>query len=287
MDGARLELRPGASGRIGFVAGYAPDLYTMEPSTEVARAGTYLGVTTSAFSASVSGATEWQFSHVTRTWASAQTFWSPSPSVSLSLLTDVDYGAGWEPFRGLSLTNLTAGLRMPLPLGFHAAFTAESHAPLLLYAVFLSGDTLTLPGRLTGASASLGRELLGSSVEVSGGYLKRTTDATATYRGTFTVINRRFMVVAMGQHGDLFDFGSALLRVVVPTGALPVTAALSVGANVTRTPGGAQTLWRYDLRPEVGLRLGGGLYASLSADLGRYAGLTSTYVHAGVSYQLW
>jgi hypothetical protein len=91
----------------------------------------------------------------------------------------------------------------------------------------------------------------------------------------------------MGQHGDLFDFGSAMLRVVVPTGALPVTAALSLGSNVTRTPGGAVTLWRYDLRPELGCRLGGGLYASLSADIGRYAGLTSTYLHAGVSYQLW
>jgi hypothetical protein len=287
LDGARLEVRPGASQRIGLVAGYAPDLYTMAPSTQVARAGTYLGITTPAFSASLSGATEWQFSHITRTWASAQSFWSPTPGYSFSLLTDVDYGSGWEPFRGLRLTNLTAGVRAPLPLGFHAGLTVESHAPLLVYSVFLAGDTLPLPGRLTGASASLGREILGSSVEISGGYLERTTDATATYRGTFTMLNRHFMVVAMGQHGDLFDFGSAMLRVVVPTGALPVTAALSLGSNVTRTPGGAVTLWRYDLRPELGCRLGGGLYASLSADIGRYAGLTSTYLHAGVSYQLW
>jgi hypothetical protein len=286
LDGARLELRPGAT-RIGFVAGYAPDLYTMEPSTQVARAGTYLGVTTSAFSASLSGATEWQFSRVTRTWASAQSFWSPSPSFSFSLLTDVDYGSGWERFRGLQLTNITAGLRTPLPLGFHAGLTVESHAPFLVYSAFLAGDTLPLPGRLTGATASLGRDMLGSSVEITGGYLKRTTDAAPTYRGMFTLLNRHFMLVAMGQHGDLFDFGSALLRVVVPTGALPVTAALSVGANVTSTPGGAVTLWRYDLRPELGCRLGGGFYASVSADIGRYAGLTSTYVRGGVSYQLW
>ena len=286
VDGARLEIRPGA-GRMGFVAGYAPDLYTMEPSTQVARAGTYLGVTTSAFSASLSGATEWQSSRVTRTWASAQSFWSPSPSFSFSLLTDVDYGSGWERFRGLQLTNITAGLRMPFPLGFHAGLTVESHAPFLVYSVFLAGDTLPLPGRLTGATASLGRDMLGSSLELTGGYLKRTTDAAPTYRGTFTLLNRHFMLVARGQHGDLFDFGSALVRVVVPTGALPVTAALSVGANVTSTPGGAVTLWRYDLRPELGWRLGGGLYASVSADIGRYAGLTSTYVRAGVSYQLW
>jgi len=285
LDGARLELRPGAT-RIGFVAGYAPDLYTMDPSTQVARAGTYLGITTPALSASLSGATEWQFSHVTRTWASAQSFWSPTPSFSFSLLTDVDYGSGWERFRGLQLTNITAGLRTPLPLGFHAGLTVESHAPFLLYSVFLAGDTLPLPGRLTGATASLGRDILGSSVEISGGYLKRTTDANPTYRGTFMLLNRHFMVVTMGQHGDLFDFGSALLRVVVLTTA-PVTAALSVGSNVTRTPGGAVTLWRYDLRPELGFRLGGGFYTSLSADIGRYSGLTSTYLRAGVSYQLW
>lgn len=287
LDGARLEIRPGASARLGFVAGYSPDLYTMDPSTQVARAGTYLGVTTPEFSASVSGATEWQFSHITRTWASAQSFWSPSPKFSFSLLTDVDYGGGWEHFRGLSLTNISAGMRMPLPLGFHAGLTVESHAPFLLYPMYLAGDTLPLPGRLTGATASLGREMLGSSVEISGGYLERTTDASPTYRGTFMLINRHFMLAAMGQHGDLFDFGSATLRVVVPTGALPVTAALSFGSNVTRTPGGAVTLWRYDVRPELGWRLGGGFYASASADIGRYAGLTSTYIRAGVSYQLW
>jgi hypothetical protein len=287
VDGARLEVRPGGSGRLGFVAGYAPDVYSMAHSTQVARAGTYLGVTTPSFSASVSGATEWQFSRVTRTWASAQSFWSPTPRLSFSLLTDVDYGAGWEPFRGLRLTNLVAGLRAPLPLGFHGALSAESHAPLLLYSVFLAGDTVTLPGRLTGASVSLGREVLGSSLEITGGYLKRTTDPTPTYRGSLTLFNPHFMLVAMGQHGDLFDFGSVLLRLVVPTGAMPVTAAVSIGSNVTRTPGGAVTLWRYDLRPELGLRLAGGLYASVSADIGRYAGNTSTYLHAGVSYQLW
>ena len=287
LDGARLEVQPWSSQRIGVVAGYAPDLYTMDPSTTVARAGAYWGVSTPGFAGSVSGATEWQWSHVTRTWASAQSFWSPTPNLSFSLLGDVDYGSGWEKFRGLRLTNLTAGLRAPLPLGFRAGLTVESHAPFLLYSMFLAGDTLPLPGRLTGVTASLGRDLLGSSVEITGGYLKRTTDPNPTYRGTFTLFNRHFMLVAMGQHGDLFDYGSLLLRVPVPTGALPLTAALSVGGNVTSTPGGAVTLWRYDLRPELGYRFGGGFYGSLSADIGRYAGTTSTYLRAGMSYQLW
>ena len=46
-------------------------------------------------------------------------------------------------------------------------------------------------------------------------------------------------------------------------------------------------MWRYGVEPELGYRLGGGFYASVSGDIGKYAGLTSTYLRAGVSYQLW
>jgi hypothetical protein len=46
-------------------------------------------------------------------------------------------------------------------------------------------------------------------------------------------------------------------------------------------------LWRYSVRPEFSWRVGGGLYFSASADIGRYAGRTSTFVRGGVSYQLF
>ena len=287
VDGASLEVQPGRGERIGFLAGYAPDVYTMDPSTQVAQAGAYWGFSGQTLSGALSGATQWQWSQIRRTWFSAQTFWAPTTGASFSLLADVDHGAGWESFRGFRLTNLSVGLHANLPLGFRGGVTYETHASLLLFSMLLAGDTFPLPGRLTGVTATLGRDLLGSAVEVSAGYLKRVTDVNPTYRGTFTIFNRHFMFAAMGQHGDLFDFGSAVARVPFLFGASPFTAALSVSSNVTRTPGGAQTLWRYGLSPELGLRLGGGFYASLNADIGQYAGLTSSYLRAGVSYQLW
>ena len=63
--------------------------------------------------------------------------------------------------------------------------------------------------------------------------------------------------------------------------------AVSFGTDFTALPGGAQTLWRTDLRPELGWQLGGGFYASFNADVGRYAGQTSTYLQGGLGYQLW
>jgi len=287
VDGASLEVQPGRGQRIGFLAGYAPDVYTMDPSTQVAQAGAYWGFSGDHLSGALSGATQWQWSEVRRTWFSAQTFWAPTTGTSLSLMADVDHGAGWEDFRGFRLTNLSVGLRANLPLGFRGGVTYETHASLLLFSMLLAGDTFPLPGRLTGVTAFLGHDLLGSSVEASAGYLKRVTDPSPTYRGTLTIFNRHFMLAAMGQHGDLFDFGSVVARVPITFGASPLTAALSASSNVMRTPGGAQTLWRYGVSPEMGLRLGAGFYASLSADIGQYAGLTSTYLRAGVSYQLW
>ena len=287
VDGASLEVQPGAGQRLGFLAGYAPDVYTMNPSTQVAQAGAYWGFTGQRLSWALSGSTQWQWSQIRRTWFSAQTFWAPTAGASFSLMADVDHGAGWEDFRGFRLTNLSAGLRVGLPLGFHGGVTYESHASLLLFSMLIAGDTFPLPGRLTGVTASLGHDLLGAAVEASAGYLKRVGDVNPTWRGTLTIFSRHLLIAAMGQHGDLFDFGSVVARVPFLFGASPFTAALSASSNVMQTPGGAQTLWRYAVSPELGLRLGGGFYASCSADIGRYAGLTSTYVRAGVSYQLW
>ena len=287
LDGARLEVQPAAGQRIGVLAGYAPDVFTMSPSTQVERAGAYWGFTGRTLSGSLSGATEIQSSAVRRTWFSGQGFWTPAPGTSFSLLADVDHGAGWEMFRGFQLTNLSAGAHTNLPLGFRGGVTFESQQALQLFSMVVLGDTFPLPGRLTGFTASLGHDLLGSSVELSGGYLKRTTAPNPTYRGTLTLFSRHLMLAVMGQHSDLFDFGSVVARLPIPLGTTPLTAALGFSSNVTRTPGGAQTMWRYGVEPELGYRLGGGFYASVSGDIGKYAGLTSTYLRAGVSYQLW
>jgi hypothetical protein len=287
LDGARLEVQPAAGQRIGVLAGYAPDVFTMNPSTQVARAGAYWGFTGRTLSGGLSGATEWQWGQIRRTWFSTQGFWSPAVGTSFSLLADVDHGAGWETFRGFRLTNLSAGVHTNLPLGFRAGVTYESQQALQLFSMVVLGDTFALPGRLTGWGASLGHNVLGASVELSAGSLKRTTDPNPTYRGTLTIFSRHFMLAVMGQHSDLLDFGSVVARLPIPLGNTPLTAALGFSSNVVRTPGGAETLWRYGVDPEIGFRLGGGFYLSASGDIGRYAGQTSTYVRAGVSYQLW
>ncbi len=287
LDGARLEVQPAASQRIGVLAGYAPDVFTMDPSSQVARAGAYWGFTGRALSGSLSGAAEYQQRQVRRTWFSGQAFWTPGAGTSFSVLADVDRGAGWENFRGLRLTDLSAGVHTVLPLGFRVGVTYESQQALELFSMLVLGDTFPLPGRLTAYTASLGHDLLGSAVEVSAGYLKRTTDPNPTYRGTLTLFSRHFMFVAMGQHSDLFDFGSLVARLPMPLGNSPLTAALGFSSSAVRTPGGAETIWRYGVEPDLGYRIGGGFYASVSGDIGRYAGLSSTYLRAGVSYQLW
>lgn len=286
IDGARVEVRPDASQRLGVVGGYAPDVFTLAPSSAVRRLGGYWALTTPALSGSLGGAAEWEAGARRRTWFSAQSYWAPSSGFSFSLLTDVDYGSGWQSFRGLQVTDLSASLRAPLPFGFHGGLSFESHAALQLWNLVQMGDTLPLPGRLSGFTGSIGRDVLGSSVEVSASYLRRTSDPNATLRGTFTVFSRRFMVVAMGQHGDLFNYGSLLVRVPLFATAR-WTSALGFAASATVLPSGSQTLWRYGIRPELSWRLGGGFYLSTSADIGRYAGQTSTFIRGGVSYQIY
>jgi hypothetical protein len=287
VDGARLEVRPSRSQRLGLVGGFTPDLFTMAPSTAVRRAGAYWAVTTPSLTTSLGGAAEWQGGARRRTWLSAQSYWAASSGLSLSLMADVDYGSGWQSFRGCQLTDLSASLRASLPFGFRGGLGVETSQALRLWALAQMGDTLPMPGRLIGFTGALGRNILGASVDLSASYLKRATDPSPTLRGSLTVFERGFMVVAMGEHGDLFDFGSLLARVPIPLPSARLMAAIGLTASATVLPGSSRTFWRYGVRPEISWRLGGGLFFSASADLGRYAGQSSTFLRAGVSYQLF
>ena len=287
IDGGRIEVQPSASQRIGLVAGYAPDLFTLAPSTAVRRAGAYWALTTPALSGSLGGAAEWQDGARRRTWVSAQSFWNPSGGLSFYFLTDLDYGSGWQSFRGFQVTDLSAGFRAALPAGFRAGFSVETNQALRLWALAQTGDTLPMPGRLVSFTGSLGHDVLGASVDLSASVLKRATDPSSTLQGTLTVFSRHFMVVGMGEHSDLFDYGSALLRIPIPLASARLTTALGLYGSGTKLPSASQPLWRYGVRPDISWRLGGGLYFSTSADIGRYAGQTSIFVQGGVSYQIY
>jgi hypothetical protein len=197
----------------------------------------------------------------------------------------VDVGTDSGTVHSLQLTNGYANVRMDLPFDFRASVGAESHETIRLWESVLAGDTMPLPGRLNGVSASLGRDVLGFRVDLSGGALKRATDPTATVRGMLSVSRGLFFLVASGQHSDLFDYEAVVVRVMLPYRALPFNASLGASASMTSSAGGAVSMWRYSLQPELSRSLGGGLFMSLGGDIGTYAGRTSTFVHAGVSYR--
>ena len=286
IDGLRVEVKPGAAQRLGIVGGYAPDVFTLAPSTAVRRAGAYWALDTPALSGSLAGAAEWQDGARRRTWVSAQSYWNASAGLSLYAMTDLDYGAGWQSFRGFQVTDLSAGVRARLPLGFRGGLSVGTNQALRLWQLAQTGDTLPLPGRLTSFGASLGRDMLGSSVDLTATMLRRTTDPSATFQGTLTVFNRRFMAMASALHGDLFDYGSLLVRLPLLLASSRVSTTLALAASGTLLPGGTNPLWRYSVRPEVSWRLGGSLYLSTSADIGRYAGQSSIFIQGGLSYQL-
>jgi len=287
IDGARLEVKPGASQRLGLVGGFAPDLYTLAPSSAVRRAGAYWALTTPTVSGSLSGAAEWQDGARRRTWVSAQSYWSPSSGLSLYVMTDLDYGSGWQSFRGLQVTDLSAGLRATLPAGFRGGLSVETNQALRLWQLAQSGDTLPMPGRLVSFTASLGHDVGASSVDLTASVLKRATDPNSTLQGTLTVFNRRFMIVGMGQHGDLFDYGSLLVRFPLPLATASFSTALAFAASGTLLPAASRPLWRYGVRPEISWRLGGGFYLNASADVGRYVGQSSVFLQGGLAYQIF
>ena len=88
-----------------------------------------------------------------------------------------------------------------------------------------------------------------------------------------------------GQHGDLFDYGNVTARLFFAQRALPLSASLGGSASATRTANGQMTLWRYSLRPEISRTIGRGLLITFGGDIGRYAGRSSTWLHAGASYR--
>ncbi len=286
LDGARLELRLSASQRLGVIAGFAPDPTNLEPSTRTKRAGAYWAFGgTGLFSGSLGAAADWADGARRRTVLSQQLFWQPTGRLTLSTYSEVDVGTPWQAFHGAQLTTLFANLRAELPYGFRGGVGVESHQALLLWENALAGDTLPLPGRINGVSASLGHDVLGWSVDLSGGALKRAGDASATLRGMLTLFRRSFFLTVTGMHGDLFDYGAAMARVLLPYRALPFTASLGATASFTRTPGGALTQWRFAVQPELSQGLGGGLFLSLGGDVGTYAGRASAWLHGGLSYR--
>ena len=48
---------------------------------------------------------------------------TPSSGLGLYVLTDLDYGSGWQSFRGFQVTDLSAGVRASLPAGFRGGFS--------------------------------------------------------------------------------------------------------------------------------------------------------------------
>ena len=95
---------------------------------------------------------------------------------------------------------------------------------------------MPLPGRLNGVNASLGHDVLGFRVDLSGGALKGANDAVPSYRGTMSVSRGVFLLMASGQHGDLFDYGSlvATVHAAVPRPAVQRLAGRDGDASRAR-----------------------------------------------------
>jgi len=286
LDGIQLEARPVPSQRLGVLAGFVPRVQQLRPSSTTTRAAAYWAFTAGdAFDGAVAAAADWADGAQRRMQISARSFWRPLPGLSLSAYGDADLAASWRPADKAQLTTLYASARARLPLGFRGGIGVESHRAVRIWDTSFALDTTPLPGRLVGLTASLGHDVAGLSLEASGGYLKRTGDATPTLRGTFTAARGPFFLMATGQHGDLFDYGSTTARLFFAQRVLPFSLSLSGSASATRTANGQLTLWRYAVRPEIARTVGRGLLLTFGGDLGRFAGRSSTWLHAGVSYR--
>lgn len=286
LDGARLELRLGAQQRVGIIGGLVPSVADLSVSTTTKRGGIYWAFGGSgALVGSLSAAADWSEGARRRTLLASQAYWRLSGHLSLSASAEVDVGSPSMTVHGAQLTNGYANLRADLPLGFRGSVGAESHQAILLWESVMAGDTTPPAGRLNGVTASLGHDVLGFRVDLSGGALKGANDAVPSYRGTMSLSRGVLFLMASGQHGELFDYGALAARLMVPYRALPFNASLGATATFTRTAGGAVTQWRYSIQPEISRSIGGGLFASLGGDIGSFAGRTSTFLHAGVSYR--
>lgn len=286
IDGARLEVRVAPEQRVGVIAGFVPKVQRLAASTAAKRTGAYWAFGgAGALSGSLAAAADWEGGARRRTLMASQAYWRPAQSLSLAAYAEVDVGAPWQRFGGLQLTTAYLNLRADLPFDFRGSIGAESHQAILLWESIAAGDTVAPPERLKGLNASLGRDVLGFRLDFSGGLLERASDATPTVRGMLTVARGALFVAASGQHGDLFDYGALVARLLLPYRALPFSASLGASASFTRSAGGALTQWRYSLQPELSRGLGSGFFATLGGDFGSYSGRSSTFLHAGVSYR--
>jgi hypothetical protein len=288
LDGARLEVRVAAAHRLGVVGGLVPKIEWLHSSSETKRGGIYwaFGNGGGRVDGSLLAAADWGAGERRRTEIGGQVFWRVAQRTTASVYTEVDLPVAGTPTDKTQLTTLYASLHSSLPAGFRATVSAESHEPIQIWNAALQPDTLVpLPGRIDGATLSLGHDVAGLALDISGGLLKRVGDANPALRGTLTLSRGAFFLTATGQRSDLMDFASAMVRVVLLQRALPFTLSLGVAASVSTTAGGAQSFRRYSLRPELSRYLGSGLFASLGGDFGSYAGQGTSWLHAGVSYR--
>ena len=285
LDGAKIDVRLGGSQHVGLIGGFVPTADKLGFSSATSRFGGYWafggdGPVSGAFGA----AADWSQGAHRRTQLAAQGTWRPGSGLSFSVYADADVPAAWDTLSsGTRLTTLYANLYTPLPLGFRGGIGVESHEAARLWE-FAAVDTFPLPGRLQGATASLGHGIGRASVDLTAGYLQRQGDPSGTWRGTLSVFAGPLAIMATAQHGDLADYGSMLARIWVAQRSLPVSLSLSGLVSMTRTPGGGVTSWRYSLRPELTRSFPGGVFLSLGCEVATFAGTTTTDAHAGLSY---
>ena len=286
LDGAALDVRVAPAHRLGVVGGFVPRADRLRFSTDTKRAGAYWAFGTgAALEGSLSAAADWSGGARRRTEIAGQTSWRAAAAVRLHAYGEVDLPVPDGPFTGAQLTTAYLGIQADLPLGFRGSLGGESHQALPLFDPDAPLDTMPLPGRLSGGTVTLGRTVGGVALDLSGGLMRREGDASPTMRGSLTASRGVFFASAMVMQGDLLDYRTALVRIMVPPRALPFT--LSVGASVSesRSAGGVLTFRRYSVRPEIAWYLARGVFASAGGDIGTYAGQATTWLHAGVSYR--
>ncbi len=285
LDGAALEIRA-AGHRVGIAGGLVPKADRLRFSSDTRRVGGWWAFRGGgAFEGSLSAAADWSGGARRRTEVGGQAAWRASDVLRFHAYGELDLPVTGGPFTGTRLTTAYAGVDARLPLGFRAALNGESHQTLPVFDPDTPPDTTPLPGRLAGGSLSLGRTVGGVAVDLSGGLLHRQGDASTTRRASLTASRGVVFASAMVMEGDLLGYRSVMVRVMAPARALPFTLSVGAMLSESRTAGGALTFRRTSVRPEISWYLARGLFASAGGDIGSYAGRTSTWLHAGVSYR--
>lgn len=286
LDGAAVEVRVAPAHRLGLVGGFVPKADRLRFSTDTKRVGAFWAFGSGApLAGSLSAAADWSGGERRRTEIAGQTSWRASSAVRVHAYTEVDLPVANGPFTGAQVTTAYLGLHADLPLEFRGGISVESHQALPLYDPDVPPDTLPMPGRLDGGTLTLGHAVGGFALDLSGGALRREGDANPTLRGSFTASRGVFFATAMLTHGDLLDYRTVMVRLMVPPRALPFSLSVAASASESRAAAGALTFRRYSVRPEISWYLARGLFASAGGDIGTYADQTTTWLHAGVSYR--